>query len=719
MQSTESTTASLASQSSSTAESVTSSQSVSSSASNTEAESEASSNWIASTSYADSTDSVVGGYGWVQITVTSPKLLNVKQGDTYMIQIGDSTTFDYDTTPITTDDYTVTSLGGGTYEFVANADKDYASFSFTISVKPKEIVTTDQTIEVPVTISHDGATISLTTAVNLTPPATVSYEESHPLVKYVCFGKISGTNKVAWGLYIDYNKADLSDLKFTANFPGQTVDKSSIEAYLVGDDEITDANGNPLDATNHTYTNYSYDLSKYFQDHSTTSGFSISNSGALTVGGTDMSHQPMYIYFTTTLDDPSGSASSQLELSAKGGSSTLNVDEQHSSGNSASSSSGNNPTSNTTSTADSTSNSDSNSESTSASSSASESTAQSSSLSENESLSTSGSASMSVSTSVSTAASVSGSASSSVSESASDSQSQSTSESVSQSTSASINDSDSLSVSTSDSISLSASTSESQPVSGSSSLSVSTSNSNHPSASVSESASNSFSDSDSASLPTSASASQSESLSTSGSISQPVSTSASISFSTSTSESQPVSESGSVSISTSRSDQAPTSVSESVSDLFSTVDSESGDSESALPPSLSGHYSNAAASPTQSTSTVTSSSVNASVSTSISSSRSDESSQSQSESLVLPFSSLSSSSTSTFAVSPVNGTPSLTATGSSTGSSIDGKLSTNQNKLPQTGNRPQHLSVFALVALVLGALLAFLPFVRKHHQDGE
>lgn len=112
------------------------------------------SNWQSSTIYPSGETSLVGGYGWGQIQVKSPILGTVNKGDAYYVNIGNTTLFDYDTTPVTTNKFDVQRISPGVYKltakdtYTANAD-----FDITIGVKPKEIVTANKTITVPVSVT--------------------------------------------------------------------------------------------------------------------------------------------------------------------------------------------------------------------------------------------------------------------------------------------------------------------------------------------------------------------------------------------------------------------------------------------------------------------------------------------------------------------------------------------------------------------------------------
>lgn len=163
------------------------------------------------------------------------------------------------------------------------------------------------------------------------PAPVPTDDEKYPAYKFVCFSLDPNTNKVSYGLYLNYKKTDLRNFNVDALLNGnQTLDKSSIIAYKVADDEIVDANGYPLDASNHTYEHYDYNASVALQAQNTdhTQEFKFNQSGPLTINNQDYSKQPMYIYFTTSV--PSGTdpatISSKLNVSADGiGSGTVDV----------------------------------------------------------------------------------------------------------------------------------------------------------------------------------------------------------------------------------------------------------------------------------------------------------------------------------------------------------------------------------------------------------
>ena len=163
------------------------------------------------------------------------------------------------------------------------------------------------------------------------PAPVPTDDEKYPAYKFVCFSLDQNTNKVSYGLYLNYKKTDLRNFNVDALLNGnQTLDKSSIMAYKVADDEIVDANGYPLDASNHTYEHYDYNASVALQAQNTdhTQEFKFNQSGPLTINNQDYSKQPMYIYFTTSV--PSGTdpatISSKLNVSADGiGSGTVDV----------------------------------------------------------------------------------------------------------------------------------------------------------------------------------------------------------------------------------------------------------------------------------------------------------------------------------------------------------------------------------------------------------
>ena len=166
--------------------------------------------------------SVIGGQGWVKVKVTSPEFQDVKKEDKYSVQFGSVQNFNYDQTPLADDSsskFEISNKGKGFFELTAKNNYDHGKFDITASVMPKEIVTEDKTIEMPITISHnDKIIISKEASINLRPAPKLTYEESHPLVKYVCFGLDPNSNTIGWGIYLNYNKKNLNDLNLNAKF---------------------------------------------------------------------------------------------------------------------------------------------------------------------------------------------------------------------------------------------------------------------------------------------------------------------------------------------------------------------------------------------------------------------------------------------------------------------------------------------------------------------
>lgn len=243
-----------------------------------------------------------------------------------------------------TDKFDILDQKNGIYKCVAKANYNTATLSINPSMSYKEYVDSTTSVTIPVEITHGDKIVSLSPTINITPAPKPTYEESHPQLNYVCFGKDStDPSKVNWGIYINYNKAPLKNLKINASFSGsQQIVKDSILAYKVADNEITDDKGYILDAVNHNYEHYDYDGSVFLQnavndgDHKLT----VNQSGPFTISGHDYSRQPMYVWFQTKI--PTGtdiaSPTSKIELGADGIRVEKEAKPQDKSGNSADSS---------------------------------------------------------------------------------------------------------------------------------------------------------------------------------------------------------------------------------------------------------------------------------------------------------------------------------------------------------------------------------------------
>lgn len=302
--------------------------------------------WSAKVNYPSGQNNVPAN-SWTNIQVSSPELHDVKQNDQFTVQIGDNTTagkINYDNTNnLKTDNFNVNNEGNDKYVLSAKNNYDQSSFILNPSIAYTGSVGTTTTINIPVSITlSDGTIKNLIVPLNLTPAAAVSEDEKYPMLKFVSFGKDPQTGKIGYGIYINYKKIPLKNLNLDGIFGSdQTIDKSSINAYHVGDDEMVDQNGQSINATNHDYGHdYDYDASVAFQNAITNNGheLKLSQNGLLTFNGKDYSKTPMYIYFTTTpIGDGNGNYTSNLSITGDGIQKVSQTVKPAQSGNSASS----------------------------------------------------------------------------------------------------------------------------------------------------------------------------------------------------------------------------------------------------------------------------------------------------------------------------------------------------------------------------------------------
>ena len=536
---------------------------------------------------------------YFQVNVYSGELHNLKKGETFTINIGkNQSDILYDGGPLETNKYFDTvNEGNGTYKFIATDNWSTANFGLTASIKYNKAIDQETAIPLDITMSDGTQTVSLPQDVNLEPAPKPTSEETHPDIKYICFGvDKQDPTRLDWGVYVNFNQQAVSTLDINGTFSGnQKLLKDTIMVQVPTQQQVEEGTSN----SDFTGAGYDYDLSKKIQDQSTDSTFVLQTDdyGKLVSqndkpnnypAGYDYSSTPIYIYFQTQVvtkdgqNVPSGTQiypndhTSDLNANIAGKKINGITPDYPSPGNSLIAD-GNLSLS------------ISSSQSASASLSESESKSKSESISNSQSVSDSIHRSESVSTSTSTSLSESISSSTSLSESISSStslsESISSSTSLSESISSSISLSESISSSTSLSESISSSTSLSESISSSTSLSESISSSTSLSESISSSTSLSESISSSTSLSESISSSTSlsESISSSTSLSESISSSTSLSESISSSTS--LSESISSSTSLSESISSSTSLSESISS--STSLSESISSSTSLSESIS------------------------------------------------------------------------------------------------------------------------------------
>lgn len=269
-------------------------------------------NASAKVEYPENKGSVEQG-NWFKIHVNSGNLTNVKKGDTYQVRIGQGVNLDYDPSGITTPNFDVTNNGEGTFDLNAKSNYQTANFDINVSMSYTKSLETNTTVNIPVVISHESQILkSITVPVNMAPAPVQPSEETHPVLYYRCYGNIPNTNKIAWGVYINYTRQELKNLDVTATFDGgQNIITKSINVYTP-----TDVSQG-IDQTSYPDNTYSYDLSKNTRASSNTNSLHLDDN---TIKG--YSNKPIYVYFQTecpTYDqnDP-GKYASDIHLSAQG-----------------------------------------------------------------------------------------------------------------------------------------------------------------------------------------------------------------------------------------------------------------------------------------------------------------------------------------------------------------------------------------------------------------
>ena len=248
--------------------------------------------------YPNKEDNVQAG-NWFKVKVSSGDLTDVKKGSLYQVTVGNSLPIDYDRSEFSTPDFDVANMGNGTYNLTATNDYSNASFDIVVSMSYKGNLATDKTISLPITFNHDDQTKTFLTNVNLVPAPKPTYEETHPLLKYVCYGLNPLTNTISWGIYVNYNATDLRDVDIEGTFSGaQELIKKSILVY-----DTFPGDSGDLNVTEHQYQQYNYSLSKLMQDESTPKSIELKQAGPFVVDNIDYSKKPLYIYFQTQLND--------------------------------------------------------------------------------------------------------------------------------------------------------------------------------------------------------------------------------------------------------------------------------------------------------------------------------------------------------------------------------------------------------------------------------
>ena len=266
----------------------------------------------ASVEYPYGDNNVVQG-DWFKIHVASGTLTNVKRGDKYTVTIGKDMPLNYNTTSFTTPDFDVVYSGPGTFDLTAKGDYQKANFDINASMSYNKPLTSAGIVNIPVTISHENDILnSMTVPVMVTPAQQQPEKETHPVLYYRCYGNIPGTDKIAWGVYINYTKQPLQDLNVTATFGGnQKLLTKTINVYLPED--VTQG----INQTSYPDNTYSYDLSKNIQGTSNETEFHVDDGS---IAG--YSDQPIYIYFQTEVPSYDGKDpdqyTSNIDLSAKG-----------------------------------------------------------------------------------------------------------------------------------------------------------------------------------------------------------------------------------------------------------------------------------------------------------------------------------------------------------------------------------------------------------------
>ena len=233
--------------------------------------------------------------GWFKVQVNSGNLINISQGETFQVSIGQGLGLNYSQSPISLKDFDVVNNGNGVFDLTAKSDFNSTNFQINASMSDPQAITADKTITVPVTITHNDQTIyQNNVSVNVTPAPQRPAEETHPDFYYKCFGPIAGTNRIAWGAYINYSAQELDDLDIGFTFKGdQKVVNDSINAYAPTGSELD----NGIDATIYPDSAYSYDISHAIR---------VENSGDnndLKITKADLGNnnlkQPVYVYFQT------------------------------------------------------------------------------------------------------------------------------------------------------------------------------------------------------------------------------------------------------------------------------------------------------------------------------------------------------------------------------------------------------------------------------------
>ena len=233
--------------------------------------------------------------GWFKVHVNSGNLVNVRQGETFQISIGEEGLgLNYSQSPIDLEKFNVVNHGNGIFDLTAKSDYSSANFDINASMSYPQLISTDKTITLPVTISHNGDTIyQNSVTVDVTPAPQKPAEETHPDFSYKCFGPIAGTNKIAWGAYINYSEQEIGDLDIALTFNGgQKVITNSISAYTPTGSELD----NGIDVTQYPDSAYNYDISYAIQHNN-------SNDNELKFTKDDLgdknSKQPVFVYFQT------------------------------------------------------------------------------------------------------------------------------------------------------------------------------------------------------------------------------------------------------------------------------------------------------------------------------------------------------------------------------------------------------------------------------------
>ena len=247
--------------------------------------------------YAGSTQNVQVN-GWFKVEVNSGTLTNIPQGSSYQIAIGQNLPLNYNRLDINIPKFSVANNGEGVFDVTADGDYTNASFDIIASMSYTEPISANKTITLPVTITHNGQTTNLDTQVNITPEPKKTESEAHPLIYYKCFGLNPQTNRISWGVYVNYNEEELKDVDISAVFNGdQQLVKDSIAVYAPTQDEL----GDGINTEKYPDNTYNYDLSAQMQKESTSTSVKLQQAGPFVVDGKNYSKQPLYIYFQTQL----------------------------------------------------------------------------------------------------------------------------------------------------------------------------------------------------------------------------------------------------------------------------------------------------------------------------------------------------------------------------------------------------------------------------------